>query len=427
MGMKHWCLSVGVAAIVAIPASLVEAQQVTDLRAAVREVAPSIVQVIQEHDRAAAQLGNAAVQPTPLPLLVEKYSEPGQKRALFMTTDPNQLTAQMTAGESVLSGVVVSSTGVIMTTLYDGAEGQFEVQTADHQKHKAEVIAFDEVTKCGLLKVNVEGLEWKPVHWSDDELEVGLPVAGIWSQAPGPITVSAGIISTTTFWHESLGVPVVATDANVPPGSSGGAIVSPAGEVVGMVYAATMEKPGSATYFIPAAKLQPLLNHIDAESLTTVKRGLIGLTLVPQTGRVREVHKSSAAAQAGIQADDVVVRVNGLAIHDSSELLCAVCSYRAGDTIELVIRRGDDEQTVSLKLGEFASKSVATIEPQDPSVELPDHLRAIPPQMRDLFRPQLAPDAQLPRIQVERSNLEEEIRQLREDIEGLRKELKAAK
>jgi serine protease Do len=64
---------------------------------------------------------------------------------------------------------------------------------------------------------------------------------------------------------------------------------------------------------------------------------------------VRSVEKGSRAEKAGFHAGDVVVKVNGQAVHDTSDFAHGVKS-RSGDSVPVVIMRDKKEQTLTLSL-----------------------------------------------------------------------------
>jgi len=64
---------------------------------------------------------------------------------------------------------------------------------------------------------------------------------------------------------------------------------------------------------------------------------------------VRSVENGSSAEEAGFRAGDVVVKVNGQAVHDTSDFAHGVKS-RSGDTVPVVIMRDKKEQTLTLSL-----------------------------------------------------------------------------
>ncbi len=71
--------------------------------------------------------------------------------------------------------------------------------------------------------------------------------------------------------------------------------------------------------------------------------------------RVQAVTDGGAAAEAGLQAGDVIVRINGRVIPDSESLVAAVRSHQPGDTVDVVVQRDGSEQTVQVTLDSDAN------------------------------------------------------------------------
>ncbi len=58
--------------------------------------------------------------------------------------------------------------------------------------------------------------------------------------------------------------------------------------------------------------------------------------------RVTLVHEGSGARDAGMQVDDVIVKIGGTSIRSTRELMLAIAKLRVGDVVPVRIRRGDD-------------------------------------------------------------------------------------
>lgn len=70
--------------------------------------------------------------------------------------------------------------------------------------------------------------------------------------------------------------------------------------------------------------------------------------------KIHEVVPRSGAAQAGLQASDVVTHLNGNKVAGREELIRKIREFRPGDKITLQILRGTKQQTVEVVLGELA-------------------------------------------------------------------------
>jgi len=102
----------------------------------------------------------------------------------------------------------------------------------------------------------------------------------------------------------------------------------------------------------------PAINMVMVTS--SARSGLMVENITPQLGDffgvkngngvlVRSVEKGSRAEKAGFRAGDIVVKVNGQAVHDTSDFSHGVRS-RSGDSVSVVIMRDKKEQTLTLSL-----------------------------------------------------------------------------
>lgn len=89
-------------------------------------------------------------------------------------------------------------------------------------------------------------------------------------------------------------------------------------------------------------------------TVTLAANVFLGTNLVdaPRGGgaEVKSVSKGSPAADAGIEAGDVVVAIDGQEVTDVEDLLQALATHAAGDEVEIEIERGSQEQTLTAKL-----------------------------------------------------------------------------
>ncbi|HVN20552.1 MAG TPA: PDZ domain-containing protein [Dongiaceae bacterium] len=121
-------------------------------------------------------------------------------------------------------------------------------------------------------------------------------------------------------------------------------------------------KPGDIHVNIPPMHIPdidiPAMNMVVVTS--SARSGLMVENITPQLGEffgvkdgngvlVRSVEKGSRAERAGFHAGDVIIKVNGHAVHDTSDFSHAVNS-RSGDSVSVGVMRDKKEQTVNLSL-----------------------------------------------------------------------------
>lgn len=273
------------------------------------------------------------------------------------------------------SGFITRSDGVILTNAHV-VEGTNEVSVTlpDGRSFNGKVLGSDPVTDVAVVRVVAQGL---PVAPLGDSAKVR---PGEWAIAIGnPLgldnTVTAGIISAiqrTNAIGEGQRVPYIQTDAAVNPGNSGGPLINDRGQVIG-VNTAIRQAPGAGLSFaIPIN----LARQIAAQILEKGRAShpYIGVrlqALTPQLAReinataaecrlpeihgvvVVEVLPGSPAAQGGLKPCDLIEAVGGQSVKNPSEVQVAVDQGKVGDPLTLRIRRGNNNQSLTLRPAEL--------------------------------------------------------------------------
>jgi S1-C subfamily serine protease len=67
--------------------------------------------------------------------------------------------------------------------------------------------------------------------------------------------------------------------------------------------------------------------------------------------RLLGVRAGSPAEKAGLRGDDIITRIGSLAVPDLQAMSNALRSLAPGDTVSIVIRRGNQVTTVRATLG----------------------------------------------------------------------------
>jgi serine protease Do len=173
----------------------------------------------------------------------------------------------------------------------------------------------------------------------------------------------------------------IQTDAAINPGNSGGALVNERGELIG-INSAIASQTGSYEgygFAIPINLAKKVLN--DIEKYGAVKRGYLGVSFkeldqdaadalhIDKTVGlyIDDVATGSGAAQAGLQHGDIITKVNGKTVYESSDLQEPVGRLQPGDKIDLTIARGNDEKNVSVTLRSDAGSLAARRTPASKS------------------------------------------------------------
>lgn len=290
------------------------------------------------------------------------------------------------------SGVVVAK-GYVLTNYHVVENASMLEVTSGDDTYSATVAGYDESLDLAVLKV--EDLPLEPVVLGDsDALKVGDWAICIGNPLSFTGTTTVGVISalnrevtsksTDAYGRRTNNVNLmIQTDAAINAGNSGGGMFNVAGELVGvpsMKYtgsyysAATVEGIGMA---IPINAAKPLIEEVlsgktvangassadstkDSSSVAPESRPRMGVKVktisasnsgavaagaLPSGAYIDEVEKNSPAEKAGLKADDIVVEVDGTIVSSSQEMVNAMASKKAGDTVEIKYFRMEGDQS----------------------------------------------------------------------------------
>lgn len=275
------------------------------------------------------------------------------------------------------SGVIIAANGYIVTNnhVIDGSD-QIEVTLDDNRRYTAQLIGQDPDTDLALLKIDETRLACLQFG-NSDRLQVGEWILAVGNPFNLTSTVTKGIVSAKARNINALQdkshmriEAFIQTDAAVNPGNSGGALVTLNGELVGINTAIATPTGAFAGYSfaIPSSIVKKITD--DLKKYGTVQRAMLGVSirnvdadLAEKEGLrqlsgvyVAEVSKKSAAAEAGIQAGDVIVAINNHKIKNSSQLQEQIALYKPDDRIQVTFYRKAQERTVTVTLKNVAQK-----------------------------------------------------------------------
>ncbi|MFI7523884.1 S1C family serine protease [Micromonospora globbae] len=285
---------------------------------------------------------------------------------------PSVVTVRVSSlgGTSEGSGFIASADGHVITNdhVVAGGTGRASVIFNDGTSAPAKLVGQDPESDIAVIKVERSGL--RPVEFGDsDALAVGDPVLAIGSPLSLANTVTAGIVSALdrTMQAGEPGGPVryyaaIQTDAAVNHGNSGGPLVDAAGRVVGVNSTIkSLVSDGQEAGNIGLAFAIPInqAKRVTQDIIGTGKarRTVIGAQVggpnaaVPGGGvRLASVEPSGPAAEAGLRAGDVILRLNGRPMTEPSDLIALVRKFAPGSVVTVEYRRGSARQNASVTL-----------------------------------------------------------------------------
>jgi serine protease Do len=272
------------------------------------------------------------------------------------------------------SGVVLSADGLIMTNAHVISQSDaITVRLFDGAEHDATLVGSEPASDIAIIRIDGAD-DLSPAQLGESEaLLVGEPVIAIGNalNLGGEPSVTTGIVSAV---NRSIDSPdgrlsdLIQTDAAINPGNSGGPLVDSSGSVVGM-NTAIIQDSQNIGFAIAIDAAKPILERIQSgEGEITPDTPRLGVTTVPldtvddavreqleiqaeEGAFVVEVVPDSGADLAGIEQGDVILSVDGEAITSNEQLGEIVQGHSPGDSIEIVVERGGEEQTLTAEIG----------------------------------------------------------------------------
>ncbi len=276
--------------------------------------------------------------------------------------------------QAVGSGFIIGSDGHVLTNAHvvDGAD-EVTVKLSDKREYKAKVLGADKRTDIALLKIDARDLP-KVTIGDPDKLRVGEWVVAIGKPFGLENTMTAGIVSAKgrDLPQENL-VPFIQTDVAINPGNSGGPLFNMKGEVVGinsLIYSRTGGYMGLA-FAIPidvamntASQLKDkgrvTRGRIGVQIQTVTKEEASGFGLDSARGAlVNGVEKDGPAAKAGIEVGDIILKVDGRDVKNSTELPRIITAVRPGTKINLTVWRKGAQKELAVTVGEMKEDAAA--------------------------------------------------------------------
>src|SRR5579863_10373826 len=276
------------------------------------------------------------------------------------------------------SGFVIQPDGLILTNAHvvEGAT-RVTVQLTDRREFIAKVIGVDKTSDVAVIKIPATNLPTVNLG-NSNSLVVGQWVLAIGAPFGFENSATAGIVSAKGRTLPDSGyVPFIQTDVPINPGNSGGPLFNMRGEVVGVnsqIYSRSGGYMG-VSFSIPI----DVAMQVGQQLQTTghVARGKLGVVIQPVTqgladsfglpqpegALISSVEKGGPAEKAGVEAGDVILKINGQVLKDSSELPVAVASISPGTDVALSIWRNHGARDFTVKLGALEDKRTAANAP----------------------------------------------------------------
>lgn len=331
-------------------------------------------------------------------------------QAVAAAVQPAVVTISVSSSSSsgVGSGVIYDAQGDIVTNYHvvsgaTGADATIQVTLSDGRLYNATVVGTDPTTDLAVIRLeNAPSDLTVAAFGSSSDLAVGQEVMAVGAPLGLSNTATTGIISALNRpvevsrskedsqeadpndpfgqlpgfgggQEENQPQPSTETqitnaiqvDASINPGNSGGPLFDATGRVIGINSSiasnTSSDKAGSIGlgFAIPVDLVTSVADQLIATG--TVDHAVLGVSVTTKAvavdgsnvagASVEELTRGGAAAQAGLQAGDVITAVDGESVSSSKQLTGYIRRYRSGQEVTITYVRNGEKRDVTVTLG----------------------------------------------------------------------------
>lgn len=297
---------------------------------------------------------------------VPQYNDPFQE---FFYGPQGRVRNQKRKVSGLGSGFILNKEGYILTN--DHVVRNFDKFKVVFKNVKepvsAKLIGTDPMIDVALLKVEASQ-DLQPIEIGDSSaVKVGDWAIAIGAPFGLEQSMTVGVISKVGRGGiDNSGVHYIQTDAAINQGNSGGPLLDINGRVVGINRMIVSPSGGSIGlgFAIPINEAKAIVEEL--KSGGKVKRARLGVALDdlteetakelklsgPEGAFVRQVQNGSAAAEAGIDVEDVILEIDGAKIKNANDVVSKIRASKVGQRVSVVVFRKGQILKISVKLAE---------------------------------------------------------------------------
>jgi serine protease Do len=253
-------------------------------------------------------------------------------------------------------------------------KASYTVFTNDGKKYEATVLARDPAQDLAIIKIKASGLSTLELGDSDS-VQLGQTSIAI-GNALGEFrnTVSVGVISGLARTVVASGggqseriSGVLQTDSAINPGNSGGPLLNLRGQVIG-INTAVASDAQNIGFAIPINRAKKDITSVKlGGEIQSPYLGVRYLSVTPEYAKKNNlrvdygalvrgnedgpaVEANSPAAKAGVQAEDIILEINGKKLSEEIGLGDVIAELSVGSNVKLKINRAGKEINISATL-----------------------------------------------------------------------------
>jgi len=271
------------------------------------------------------------------------------------------------------TGFIISDDGYLVTNNHV-VEGSQSLSVIDFEGNQveAELVGTDPFTDLAVVKIESGDVPGFVELGDSSEMRPGDPVVAIGS-ALGDYTntITQGIISGLgRRLGGEAGSPLenmIQHDAAINPGNSGGPLFNASGEVIGVNTAVVRQAGNGVTaeglgFAVPSETVESITAQLIEDG--EVQRPYLGVTYqqinpraaatlgidVDNGALIQDIVPGGPAAEAGVQAQDIITEIGGEAINLENTLMDLLFEYEPGEDVEVTVHRPDTDEDLTLTI-----------------------------------------------------------------------------
>ena len=260
-------------------------------------------------------------------------------------------TVDFGSAQAAGTGMVIDPDGIVITNhhVVAGSTTVSVTVPSTGQSYPAEVLGYDSTADVAVLQVSgVSG--WSTVTTSTAPVSVGDDVTAVGNaEGGGQLIASAGQITETSDnitvteddGSQAALSDLIATNAALVPGDSGGALYDSSGDVVGMNVAGSSDARVSEGYDIPISTVLSVAKDILAGTVTdTISYSHTAALGVEVSGQSQQalivgVISGGPADKAGVTPGSTLTAIDGNAVTSVSDLTQQLANHKPGDQVKI--------------------------------------------------------------------------------------------
>lgn len=255
-------------------------------------------------------------------------------------------------GELSGTGFFIDPAGTIYTAFSVGGDTENLSIEFEGKTYPAHVLMSDLRSGIAILKADITSPALS--IGKSETLEVATPVMTIGYPLDLPETPSFGMVAgfDRKFMGRHFNTTHIRVNVPTQRGEAGAPLLNFKGEVIGILVAQI--ENGSACYALPIDAAEKIRN--DFIRFGEARHGWIGINVAPaekpvegSTAQMTEVMKETPAFDSGVKSGDILLQVGKTKVHQPEDVIDASFFITAGDTVPIVVVRGNEKLTFEIK------------------------------------------------------------------------------